>query len=100
MGPALLVDVSIDGVTVSAMVDSDAQSTIISRTILYHIGQQCTREGKPVPILEEPTAKLYGKDGLLVVSSCLSLHNKIDGEYVRAPVYLFSLVVLKHACWE
>ena len=37
---ALFVDVSIDGVTVRAMVDTGAQSMIISRTIVHQIGQQ------------------------------------------------------------
>ena len=64
VGPALFVDVSVDGVTVRAMVDTGAQSAIISRTVLHQIGQQRCREGKPVPILEEPTVKLYGKDGV------------------------------------
>ena len=64
VGPALIVNVSIDGLTVRATVDTGAQSTIISRTVLHQIGQQRHREGKPVPILEEPTVKLYGKDGV------------------------------------
>ena len=40
VGPAMFVDVSIDGVTVHAMVDTGAQSTIISRTVLHQIGVQ------------------------------------------------------------
>ena len=39
VGPALFVNVSVDGVTVRAMVDTGAQSTIISRTVLHQIGQ-------------------------------------------------------------
>ena len=52
VGPALYVDVSVDGMTVRAMVDTSAQSTIISRTVLHQIGQQRRREGKPVPSLK------------------------------------------------
>ena len=47
-----------------AMVDTGIQSTIISRTTLHRIGQQRCQDWKPVPVLEEPTVKLYGKDGI------------------------------------
>ena len=93
VGPALFVDVSVDGVTVRAMVDTGAQSTIISRTVLHQIGQQRCREGKPVPILEEPTVKLYGKDGVaggqqLLITAQLDVTFELDGECVHAPVFV------------
>ena len=83
-GPALFVDVSIDGVTVRAMVDTGAQSTIISQ-----IGQQRHLEGKPVLILEEPTVKLYGKDGVaggqqLLITAQLN----VTLSMVHAPVFV------------
>ncbi len=64
VGPTLFVDLSVEGVSVRAMVDTEAQSTIISQSVLHEIGRQLQQEGKPRPILEQPTVQLYGKDGV------------------------------------
>lgn len=75
------------------MVDTGAQSTIISRVDLHQIGQQRCREGKPVPTLEEPTVKLYGKDAVaggqrLLITAQLEVTFKLNCEYVHAPVFV------------
>ena len=45
------------------MVDTGAQSTIISRSLLHAIGRRAKSEGHPLPVLEQTSVRLYGKDG-------------------------------------
>ena len=54
--------ITIEGVTVEALVDTGSQSTIISRSLLHEIGQHMKSKG-PLPIIERPTVHLFGKDG-------------------------------------
>ena len=63
VGPTLVFPVEIEGVQVNALVDTDSQSTIISRQVLHEIGKHLHSQGKPLPKLEKPSARLYGKDG-------------------------------------
>ena len=63
VGPTLLLDVSIEGLPVKATVDISAQSTIISHSTLQAVGRHLTQKGHPLPTLEKPTVRLYGKDG-------------------------------------
>jgi len=63
IGPTLLFALQIEGVQVSALVDTGSQSTIISHQVLYDIGKHLHSQGKPLPQLEKPSARLYGKDG-------------------------------------
>lgn len=46
-----------------AMVDTGAQSTIISRSTLHAISSHLSKLGQPQPKLELPSVRLYGKDG-------------------------------------
>ena len=50
-------------VSVSALIDSESQSTIISRELLHKIARKARSGGKPLPSLKVPTVKLFGKDG-------------------------------------
>ena len=93
VGPTLLLDVSIEGLPVKAMVDTGAQSTIISRSTLHAIGLHLSQSGRPVPTLELPTMRLYGKDGpgdgrQLTITAQLQLTFTVDGESVTVLVFV------------
>ena len=49
VGPTLLLEVSVGGVPVSAVVDTGAQSTIISRSLLHRIEITLKRRKSPCP---------------------------------------------------
>ena len=63
IGPLLEVEIKIEGVPVTALLDTGAQSTIISWSTLHSVVQYLQDYKQPVPELELPTARLYGKDG-------------------------------------
>ena len=64
VGPTLVLDITIGGEPVEAMVDSGSQSTIISHETLHKIGRRLSRQGTPLPLLEAVSGiKLWGKDG-------------------------------------
>ncbi len=63
VGSTLELDVIISGVKVAAMVDTGAQSSIISRSFLHKVGRQLRMKGTPVPKLQPAFVRLYGKDG-------------------------------------
>ena len=63
IGPLLEVEVKIEGVPVKALLDTGAQSTIISRSTLHSVVKYLQGCNQPVPQLQLPTARLYGKDG-------------------------------------
>ena len=92
MGATLELDVTIEGVEVTAMVDTGAQSSIISRSVLYRIGGHLKRQGKPVPQLQPASLRLFGKGGKagkheLRVTAQVTLRVEADGASV--PVLLF-----------
>ena len=93
VGPTLLLDVLIEGLPVKAMVDTGAQSTIISRSTLHAIGHHLSQSGRPLPTLELPTVCLYGKDGSgggrrLNITAQLQLTFTVDGESVNVLVFV------------
>lgn len=72
-----------------------SQSTIISRSTLHALNRNLhvLQEGKKLPPLELPTARLYGKDGPkggreLVITAQISLSFSVDGKSVRVPVFV------------
>ena len=102
VGPTLLLDLQIEGVPVEALVDTGSQSTIISRTTLHAIAKHLRENGHPLPKQEEPTVKLFGKDGQnggreLIITAQLNVTLEADGRSVTAPV--FSLTVSNLAFW-
>ena len=56
---------SIEGVNIDAtcMLDTGAQSTIISHSALHHIDCRLREVGKKLPSSELSTVRLFGKDG-------------------------------------
>ena len=58
------IEVSVEGVLMIAILDTGAQSIIISRSALHDLSSHLCQVGEALPILELPTARLFGKDGL------------------------------------
>ena len=93
VGPSVYLSVRIGGVMVDAMVDTGAQSTIISRSLLHKVGQHMKSRGQSLPVLERPTARLFGKDGKgggreLTITAQLQVKVEVDGESVCVPVFV------------
>ena len=63
VGPVLHLDIEIEGVPVKAVVDSGAQSTVISRDLLHQVNRRIREQGHSSPMLELPSITLYGKGG-------------------------------------
>ena len=93
VGPTVYMSVQVSGVPVEAMVDTGTQSTIISRSLLHEIGCHMKRTGQPLPCLERPTARLFGKDGEgggceLVITAQVPVTVEADGESTWIPVFV------------
>ena len=93
VGPTLLLALQVEGVQVSALVDTGSQSTIISRQLLHEIGKCLHSQGKPLPELEKPSARLYGKDGQkgnrpLNITAQVTLNLVADGKSASVPVFV------------
>ena len=93
VSPTVYVPVEVGGVSVDAMLDTGAQSTIISRELLHKVVHHLQAKNKPVPDLRIPSAKLYGKDGVeggreIVVTAELNLKIGVDGESVIVSVFV------------
>ena len=93
VGPTVCMPVNVGGVTVEAFVDTGSQSTIISRAMLHEIARHLKSQGQPLPVLEEPTVRLFGKDGRgggreLVITAQLQIPIKADGESTVVPVFV------------
>jgi hypothetical protein len=63
VGPTLMLELSVEGLRVAAVVDTTSNSTIISRPMLHEIKQHLQAQGKPMPQLGLPCVPLYGKEG-------------------------------------
>ena len=92
VGPTLVLEVSIEGVLVSSMVDTGSQCSIISRNMLQSIGKHLKGQGKDWPKLQPASAKLYGKDGKtggheLDITAQITFTVEADG--VSVPVLFF-----------
>ena len=75
------------------MVDTGSQSTIISCSLLHKIGQKSRSQGEPLPVLEKPNARLFGKDGArggreLTITAQLQVKVEADGESAYIPVFV------------
>jgi len=93
VGSSLHVDIQIEGVPVTAMVDTGAQSTIISRSTLHDVNRRLKQQGQELPPLELPTVRLYGKDGNkggkeLVITAQVPLTLSLGDKAVSVPVFV------------
>ena len=78
-------------VSVSALIDSGSQSTIISRELLHNTARKAHSGGKPLPSLKVPVVKLFGKGGnddcrQLDITAKVELEIFADGKIVKVPV--------------
>ena len=93
VGSLLHLDLCIEGVPIKAMVDTGAQSTIISRSTLHSVVHHLQQQGREEPQLELPTARLYGKDGKeggmeLKITAQVTLTFNVDDRSVSIPVFV------------
>ena len=93
IGSLLEIGVSIEGVSVDAMLDTGAQSTIISRSALHDIDRRLRKVGKKMPPLELPSVQLFGKDGEegskeLCITAQVPLTLQLKSRSVTVPVFV------------
>ena len=93
VGPTLRLQLHIEGVPVEAMVDTGSQSTVISRAVLHEVGRHLRHQGREMPQLRLPSARLYGKDcegekRELDITAEVSLKIEAEGKAVTAPVFV------------
>ena len=93
IGSLLKVGVEIKGVPVKALLDTGAQSTIISRSTLHAVVRHLQEHNRPVPELEIPTARLYGKDGqkggkALYITAQVAFTVSFGSKGVTMPVFV------------
>ena len=93
VGATPKLDILIEGVPFTAMVDTGAQSTIISRQVLHDIAHHLRQQGLPDPTLEKPSERLFGKGGQkgghkLVITAQLNLTFSVDGKSVSIPTFV------------
>ena len=93
VGPTPHLCVEVEGVLVTALVDSGSQSTIISRPLLHQISKKLQSQGKPLPGLLLPTVRLYGKDGRsknqpLNITDEVVLKVAADGKTTSVPMFV------------
>ena len=89
IGPTMVVDVEVEGVLVSAVVDTGSQSTIISRPFLHRVKRHLESKGKAMPELQLPGTTFYGKSGApLEITARVSLSIAVDGKTVKVPVFI------------
>ena len=98
VGPVVFLEVQIEGYPVKAVVDTGAQSTIISRDLLHRIAKYMRDAGREDPTLVHPSAKLYGRSGSdsseLTISAEVQFELSLDGHCMKVPVCLLGMNVL------
>ena len=62
-GPVMQVKVAIEGFSVESVVDTGAQCTVISRSLLRQIAQHMHSQAWSIPQMRPPSLKLYGRGG-------------------------------------
>ena len=114
VGNLCYTEVCIEGLPVKAMVDTGAQSTIIYQTLIHAINRHVKQQGRELPPLKLPSARLYGKDGEkggqeLLITAQVNLVVSLGDCSVTVPIFnLYSLIVSKTVylvsmrfhCWE
>ena len=75
------------------MLDTGAQSTIISRSALHDIANHLRQAGKDPLVLELPTVRLFGKDGQkggseLCITAQVTLSIELKSRIVKVPVFV------------
>lgn len=83
----------IAGVSLTALLDTGAQSTIISRRTLHSVVEHLRDCDEPVPELELLSARLYGKDGekggkQLYITAQITLPISLGSKTALIPVFV------------
>ena len=88
-GPSYWLQISVEGLAVSAFVDTGSQSTIISRSLLHKVSAHLKETGKALPKLDYPCTKFKGKGGHPIgVSAQVTFTLAVDGRYTTVPVFV------------
>ena len=92
VGPTLLLELFVEGLKATAVVDTASNSTIISRPMLHGIKRHLESLGKPTPKLQLPCIPLYGKEGTkgkpLDITAQVELTFSCDGRKVTVPTFI------------
>ena len=89
VGSAYLLDVSVGGLVVSALVDTGSQSTIMSRAFLHKVFAHMRGLGDTQPRLQEPCTKFKGKGGNPIqITAQVPLTLSVDGKVTSVPVFI------------
>ena len=92
VGPTLMLELSVEGLQVTAVVDTASNSTIISRSLLHDLKNHLQALGRPIPKLELPCVPLYGKEGTkgkpLDITAQVPLTFACDGRKVTVPTFI------------
>lgn len=92
VGPQVFLDVMVEGVPVKAVMDSGAQSTVISCQLLHSVGRHLRLLHKPLPQLERPSTILNGKAGEDGQELCIAAETvltfSVNDHTVKAPVFI------------
>lgn len=87
------INLSIEGMKVRALIDTRAQSRIISCTTLHKIAQLLKLQRSSLPVLEKPKVKLLGKADSgkyheLTITVQLNLTFAVDGKSIVVPTFV------------
>ena len=89
VGPSYWLQISVEGLAVSALVDTGSQSTIISRSLLHKVCVHSKETGRTLPKLEYPCTKFKGKGGHPIgVSDQVTFTLAVDGRSTTVPVFV------------
>ena len=89
VGSAYLLDVSVGGLVVSALVDTGSQSTIISRAFLHKVFAHMRSLGETPPRLQEPCTRFKGKGGNPIqMTAQVPITISVDGKVTSVPVFI------------
>ena len=89
VGPSYWLQVTVEGLPVSALVDTGSQSTIISRSLLHKVFKHLKENGKALPTLEHPCTKFKGKGGHAIgVTAQVLFTLAVDGKSTAVPVFV------------
>ena len=92
VGPVLYLNLKMEGYPIKAVVDSGAQSTIISRSLLHQVADNMRKAGRQVPELVLPSAKLFGRSGAdsseLTITAETTVELEVGNRQVTVPVFV------------
>ena len=89
IGPSYWLQISVEGLAVSALVDTRSQSTIISRPLLHKVFRHLKENGKTPPKPDYPCTKFKGKGGHLTsVITQVLFTPAVDGKSTTVPVFV------------